>query len=199
MAQRKRSTSRKAKWHSNEHEPFTFEQRLNVCRKWLWKYTDTYIDWSEGQKVVSGLLMAHFPFEKVDVREGTAIHLASRQILATHKSWRRKEQQKAAKRTKRGRGRPKSRECVYVVGPKDPRFVKIGRSTNLRRRLATLQTGFPEELYIYAVLYTNDMGLEGELHKRFADYRTNGEWFAVEGAVAEWLDSFDPPKPAKDW
>lgn len=196
MAQKRRT---KKRWHSVKDE-YTLEQRLNVCRKWLRRYTDTYIDWSEGQKVVSSLLMAHYPFENPDkATMGTAVWLASNQILASHKTWRRKERQRVAAREKKGRDKPTSQECVYVVGPKNARFVKIGRSTNPRRRFATLQTGYPEELYVYAVFFTKNIQLEQDLHKRFANYRSYGEWFHADGAVADWLETFDDPVPAKDW
>lgn len=195
---KKRSTSKK--WHSNKQEPYTVEQRLNVCRKWLRKNTDTYIDWSEGIKVVASLLLAHYPFkDPAKATLGTAVYIASAEILGTNKNWRRKERQRVAERDKRGREKPKSSECVYVIGPLNARFVKIGRSSNPRRRFKTLQTGYPEELYVYHVFPTSNMDLEQELHKRFENYRSYGEWFHADGAVADWLEQFGKPIPAKDW
>lgn len=196
MAKKRRT---RKEWHSVKDE-YTIEQRLNVCRKWLRRNTDTYIDWSEGRKVVAGLLMAHYPFKNPDKASmATAVWLASNEILASNKQWRRKERQKASKRKKKGRQKPTSKECVYVVGPANAQFVKIGRSTNPRRRFATLQTGYPEELFVYRVFFTKNMQLEQDLHKRFANYRSYGEWFHVQGDVADWLEEFGDPIPVKDW
>ncbi|MGV9893002.1 GIY-YIG nuclease family protein [Streptomyces tendae] len=66
---------------------------------------------------------------------------------------------------------------IYVIGTEDSDLVKIGyTSGNPHTRLAQLQTGQPQQLYL---LWTcdGDRGLERALHTRFAPYRSRGEWF----------------------
>jgi hypothetical protein len=73
---------------------------------------------------------------------------------------------------------------VYVVGFAG--FVKIGWSTNLEKRIATIQQGVPDKLTIYG-LFEGGIPEERFLHRRFREHRIRGEWFRNEGAVAEWV------------
>ena len=60
--------------------------------------------------------------------------------------------------------------------------IKIGSARDVHQRLTVLQTGHPEELYIYAVAdggYTT----EEALHREFADCRLRGEWFRREAPI----------------
>ena len=63
---------------------------------------------------------------------------------------------------------------VYFV--KAGRFVKIGFSTNVAKRLAALQTSQPHKLRLLAVV-EGDLSTESALHARFAELRHQGEWF----------------------
>ena len=192
---------RRANKRYSANDNLTREQRLNLCRKWLRKNTHMYVDNAEGEKVVSGLLMAHYPFQYPEiVNMATALWVASNEIVANNRGWARKERQKSKVRHK-GRAKPKGMEAVYAVGEKDARFIKIGRSSNLKRRLAALQTSHHAPLYVYHVFYTRNMNLENQLHKRFRDYRSeaDNEWFRVEGDVADWLEEYGDPIPVKDW
>lgn len=92
-------------------------------------------------------------------------------------------------------------EIVYMLGTPGSNTVKIGRTTNLRKRLADIQRMSPVPL---AALWTHPGGseLETNLHHHFAPLRSHGEWFAFESdpvqAISEavskrpWL----APKPA---
>lgn len=82
---------------------------------------------------------------------------------------------------------------VYVVGYGP--YVKIGISLNVAERISSLQTGAPEKITLYAVLdgWAAD---EVALHRRFAAYRLNGEWFRLEGEVASWVESLSPNTPS---
>lgn len=71
---------------------------------------------------------------------------------------------------------------VYVIGFGP--YVKIGITTNLTRRLADLQT--PEPVILYA-FFEGWLHEELELHKRFAEWRLNGEWFRREGGLDDWI------------
>jgi hypothetical protein len=90
-------------------------------------------------------------------------------------------------------------EVVYVLGAPDSNTVKIGRTANLAKRFADIQSMSPVPL---AVLWSHPGGheLETRLHRRFADQRIHGEWFtfdddplpAIQEAVTEALR----PEPA---
>lgn len=69
---------------------------------------------------------------------------------------------------------------VYVVGFGP--YVKIGISVNVADRMASLQTGAPERIDTYAIL-EGWAAEEVALHRRFAAYRLNGEWFRREGGI----------------
>ena len=75
---------------------------------------------------------------------------------------------------------------VYFIeaGP----FVKIGFSMDAENRMAQLQCGSPYALKIVARM-SGTFEDEQTLHRRFAEYRANGEWFRNEGALAEYIGS----------
>ncbi|WP_433530315.1 GIY-YIG nuclease family protein [Micromonospora sp. CA-263727] len=66
-----------------------------------------------------------------------------------------------------------------------PDRIKIGRSSDVRRRLADLQTGNPGHLHLAHVIYEPDAdqrrAVEADLHDRFEHLRVNREWF-------HWID-----------
>jgi hypothetical protein len=62
--------------------------------------------------------------------------------------------------------------------------VKIGWSSNVRRRIRHLQTGLPGTLYLLH-LEPGSKADELAIHHRFAAYRVRGEWFKSE-AFEEW-------------
>ncbi|CAK7279212.1 GIY-YIG nuclease family protein [Streptomyces misionensis] len=67
-------------------------------------------------------------------------------------------------------------QVVYVVGAEGLDAVKIGTTTDVGKRLSSLQTGLPLSL---SVLWTCEGGrnLERALHEEFRAYRQRGEWF----------------------
>lgn len=67
-------------------------------------------------------------------------------------------------------------EVVYVLGTPGSNTVKIGRTTNLAKRVAEIQRMSPVPL---AALWHCPGGheLERRLHRHFADLRSHGEWF----------------------
>ena len=76
--------------------------------------------------------------------------------------------------------------------------VKIGRSTNLRSRFKSLQTGSADAARIVKII-PGGQRREKEFHKRFAEYRIRGEWFDLRGALAKYLEmcvhAIDLPEP----
>ena len=67
---------------------------------------------------------------------------------------------------------------VYVLAA--GRYVKIGRSSNLKSRIATLQTGSPNLVYPLAYIpvksQTHAGAIEKSLHEHFAWAARQGEW-----------------------
>lgn len=82
------------------------------------------------------------------------------------------------------------KEFVYLIGFDN--WVKIGyTSTSVRKRLDGLQTSIPIKLEVICSMI-GSLELEARLHLRFAQYRRQGEWFAREGELAEWIDQGCP-------
>jgi hypothetical protein len=67
---------------------------------------------------------------------------------------------------------------VYFIQSGDSPQVKIGTTTNLNGRVASMQVGNPEELTVLAT-HRGDVRLEGVLHQMFLDERLMGEWFLL--------------------
>ncbi len=74
--------------------------------------------------------------------------------------------------------------CVYFL--ECDGFTKIGFTKNLRKRLSALQLCNPKPIRFLAIL-PGDRKLETALHKRFADHRSSGEWFCLEGTLRDFL------------
>ncbi|MEV5347157.1 GIY-YIG nuclease family protein [Streptomyces achromogenes] len=72
-------------------------------------------------------------------------------------------------------------EVVYVIGSPGINIVKIGRSTDLPKRLGALRRMCPVPLEV--LWYTpGGCDLEYGLHGHFASIRSHGEWFRFEDA-----------------
>jgi hypothetical protein len=69
--------------------------------------------------------------------------------------------------------------CVYLLRDPNTSLIKIGRATNLASRLANLRTANPrlEEAHIFET--DQAVSIEKYLHKRFAIYQQEGEYFDV--------------------
>ncbi len=62
----------------------------------------------------------------------------------------------------------------FIGGERGP--IKIGHACDPYTRLRTLQTAYPEDLFIYATL-EGCQADERSLHLEFAEFRLRGEWF----------------------
>lgn len=70
----------------------------------------------------------------------------------------------------------------YLLSTSDG-YQKIGRTTNLKRRLYALQTGSHQILAVRSIIASNRPDvLEAILHHRFSAYRRGGEWFQLPHA-----------------
>lgn len=76
---------------------------------------------------------------------------------------------------------------VYFIRGGD--VVKIGFAKEVGDRLPKLQTGSPVRLTFLLGIEAKQES-EGEFHRRFAAYRTQGEWFRMEGALSDFLDRY---------
>lgn len=67
---------------------------------------------------------------------------------------------------------------VYMIGqsPDMKGLVKIGTTSNLTHRLASLQCGSPVPLQVVWSV-PGDAALERHLHRALMEYRKHGEWF----------------------
>lgn len=85
-------------------------------------------------------------------------------------------------------------------------LMKIGRATDIRRRLGQLQTGNPKQLALVGwIASADDVRTEKGLHRKYAGANVGGEWFAlqpadilgdlqsagIEGFVAKNADAFE--------
>lgn len=65
---------------------------------------------------------------------------------------------------------------VYAIGEPGSNTVKIGRTVNLKRRLAAIQRMSPVRL-VARWTHPDGLELERRLHLHFQSYRSHGEWF----------------------
>lgn len=83
---------------------------------------------------------------------------------------------------------------IYVLRAPamDPALYKIGREKVLNSRVDSLGIKLPWELELIAHIESDDyIGLEAELHQRFADKRDKGEWFRLTEEDIEWIKNLD--------
>lgn len=80
--------------------------------------------------------------------------------------------------------------------------VKIGKATDVKRRLDELQTASPIALKLLAAVGAHH-SLEGELLKRFEPFRLTGEWFIycpeIELFVRHLQEGWNPIEALFEW
>ena len=76
---------------------------------------------------------------------------------------------------------------VYVLLRRDVALVKIGVSTNVKQRISSFRraSGGNLELLHHFPGVRED---EQALHRRFAAYRKDGEWFAYARELKQWIN-----------
>ena len=74
---------------------------------------------------------------------------------------------------------------TYIVRNNTNGLIKIGRSRDVERRVRSLSTAAGSELEL---LCTIDKDIENELHHKFSNYRTTGEWFDdKDGEIVSYI------------
>jgi predicted GIY-YIG superfamily endonuclease len=69
---------------------------------------------------------------------------------------------------------------VYVIRSGQTNLYKIGRTTDIKRRLKQLQTMNSNNLSIWKLIYCHDaIAMETSLHQKFKPFRKQGEWFSL--------------------
>ena len=74
---------------------------------------------------------------------------------------------------------------IYLVAHLD-QFVKIGFTKNINKRLSQLQVSSPVKLEVLHLIEGN-VSLEKELHRKFKEFRTSGEWFNYDSSILEYF------------
>lgn len=73
-----------------------------------------------------------------------------------------------------------SPKAGYVYFLKTGSFYKIGKTKRPLRRFPQIRIEMPLPTYLWSIWWSPDMtALESMLHSFYAQYRTNGEWFAL--------------------
>jgi hypothetical protein len=85
------------------------------------------------------------------------------------------------------------RVSVYFITCRTANAVKIGSSGDPHLRVREIQIGCPGKVRLEAIL-PGSIAEEKALHRRFADHRTQGEWFNIT-PVIEAMIAANPAKP----
>ena len=78
---------------------------------------------------------------------------------------------------------------TYIVFNPKSKQIKIGKSKTPENRIRTLETQAGAEFEVLALIESD---LELKLHKKFAEYRTVGEWFEDrDGVIREYAKTLN--------
>lgn len=81
---------------------------------------------------------------------------------------------------------------VYIIRESWRQLYKVGRTTDVKNRVATIQSGMPQSIELVALFKTKrSRALETFIHQTFCEQRYRGEWFALSAAdLAEVVDVY---------
>lgn len=89
---------------------------------------------------------------------------------------------------------------VYVIRCGDGPLYKIGTTTNVTSRMASLQTGQPEQLHLIRAM-EGGRKVERAFQKAFQHRHVRGEWFVATPEMLTWefTDLETAIAPGTDW
>ena len=76
---------------------------------------------------------------------------------------------------------------VYFIGSEESRYVKIGTTIDIEKRIAGIQTSIPFDLELI-FSFSGGRAEEKKTHSAFEQYRKRGEWFENTGKLKEYID-----------
>lgn len=78
---------------------------------------------------------------------------------------------------------------IYFIQGESGGPIKIGYTTDIKKRLNSLQTGYPDTLVLLSIIPGN-IEDEANLHSEFGEYRMRGEWFKPVEPLLEKIESY---------
>jgi hypothetical protein len=80
----------------------------------------------------------------------------------------------------------------YVYFVRMGAAVKIGHTMDIASRLKTIKTSCPDQVHLMGFV-PGSREIELDFHRRFKQHREHGEWFAIQGSLATFLNDCPPP------
>lgn len=84
-------------------------------------------------------------------------------------------------------GTRRSTDDLYFIQSEYGGPIKIGRTQDVRFRLATLQTGHPEPLQVIGIIRSGGR-FEGTIHAHYERFRLRGEWFEDAPSILRFIE-----------
>jgi len=136
------------------------------------------------EELKSGPVPSYFELAEAIAEADKAIRVA--EIIASRRGHDAKIGRDLRRKVRKVIATAAAESVVYVVKRPRERMVKIGFSTNLASRMATLQTAAGAQLVLLAAA-AGTREDEKALHKRFAEHRASGEWFRYHREIERWV------------
>jgi hypothetical protein len=76
---------------------------------------------------------------------------------------------------------------LYFIRDGFDGYVKIGKTVDLMKRLSSIQTSLPKDIYVDGfIMYNSNMiNLESKIHRELSQYNKRGEWFNLTKVQTE--------------
>lgn len=98
---------------------------------------------------------------------------------------------------------------IYFIQAGKDGLIKIGYTSNLKKRISTLQVSSPQKLRVRKTIINQEVALaavperviritEHNLHKRFKKYNAHGEWFYPSPEILHFIKTYKPRMTYKE-
>ena len=84
----------------------------------------------------------------------------------------------------------KSLHFIYFVQDTVLKYIKIGYTNNIKRRIKDLQVGNPHKLELIAQI-NGGKNKEERLHKKFDKYNIRNEWFEPNEEILKYISEIN--------